>query len=82
MIEVLGWLSTVLVLAGYISNAKGLTKIAMITWIIGDIGWITYDIFIYNISHMVLSLIIISINIYGIRNICKLKKESFWHIKQ
>jgi predicted membrane protein len=75
MIEILGWLSTLLVLAGYILNARKLTKYAMVTWIIGDIGWITYDFFIYNISHLMLSFIIITINIYGIWNICKKQKK-------
>lgn len=75
MIEILGWLSTLLVLAGYIFNARKLTKYAMVTWIIGDIGWITYDFFIYNISHMMLSFIIITINIYGIWNVCKKQKK-------
>lgn len=80
--EVLGWGSTILVLSGYILNAKSLTKLAMFSWILGDIGWVTYDIMIHNISHMVLSFVIIAINIYGIWNICKLKKESIWRIKQ
>ena len=71
MIELLGWISTALVLVGYITNARGLTKTAMIAWIIGDIGWIIYDIFIFNISHMVLSLVIICINLYGIYRIWK-----------
>jgi hypothetical protein len=71
MIEILGWVSTALVLAGYVSNAKGWTKAAMITWIIGDTGWITYDFFIDNISHLVLSLVIIAINIYGIYRLWK-----------
>ena len=75
MIEILGWLSTLLVLAGYILNARKLTKYAMVTWIIGDIGWVTYDFFIYNISHMMLSFIIITINIYGIYNVCKEKNK-------
>jgi hypothetical protein len=66
MIEVLGWFSTLLVLIGYILNANQLTKLAMITWIVGDTGWIVYDFFIDNISHLALSLIIISINVYGI----------------
>jgi len=66
MIEVLGWISTLLVLAGYIANARGLRRTAMIAWITGDIGWILYDIYICNVSHMVLSFVIISINIYGI----------------
>ena len=72
MIEILGWLSTILVLIGYIFNAKSRYILAMIAWIIGDIGWITYDLFIDNFSHMALSLVIISINIYGI---IKLKKQ-------
>tara|TARA_R100001244_G_scaffold121916_1_gene91575 strand:- start:108 stop:341 length:234 start_codon:yes stop_codon:yes gene_type:complete len=71
MIEVLGWISTALVLVGFILNAKGIINWAMITWIIGDIGWITYDFFIDNFSHLVLSLVIISINIYGIINLKK-----------
>jgi hypothetical protein len=71
MIEVVGWLSTLLVLAGYISNARGRYVLAMSTWIIGDVGWITYDIFIDNFSHLTLSLIIIGINIYGIYNVSK-----------
>lgn len=71
MIQVLGWFSTILVLVGYISNARGWTKTAMITWIIGDIGWITYDFFIDNFSHLVLSLVIIAINIYGIYRLWK-----------
>lgn len=71
MIELLGWISTALVLVGYITNARGLTKTAMVAWIIGDIGWIIYDIFIFNISHMVLSLVIICINLYGIYRIWK-----------
>ena len=77
MIELLGWTSTALVLIGYILNAKQKFKLAMTVWIIGDIGWITYDFFIANISHLVLSAIIISINLYGIYNIKKMKKDRF-----
>ena len=66
MIEVLGWISTVLILLGYILNAKMQYRAAMIIWIVGDIGWVTYDFFIANLSHLVLSLVIISINLYGI----------------
>ena len=75
MIEALGWVSTLLVLTGYILNARQLTKYAMATWILGDIGWVVYDFFIYNISHMMLSFIIITINIYGIWNVCKKQKK-------
>ena len=61
MIDLLGWVSTALVLLGYTANARGLTKLAMVTWITGDIGWVIYDIHIQNASHMVLSLVIIAI---------------------
>jgi len=66
MIEALGWTSTILVLFGYILNAKMKHQAAMVAWIVGDVGWITYDFFITNISHLVLSVVIISINLYGI----------------
>jgi hypothetical protein len=71
MIEILGWLSTVIVLAGFVFNAKGRYTWAMITWIVGDVGWITYDFLINNFSHLVLSLVIITINVYGIINLTK-----------
>lgn len=74
MIEVVGWISTLLVLVGYITNSAGYSKIAMITWILGDLGWITYDIFISNISHLALSVIIICINVYGIFRIVKTER--------
>ncbi len=77
MIEVLGWVSTTLVLAGYVFNAQQLTKLAMYVWIIGDIGWIVYDLFIDNLSHMVLSFIIIAINLFGIYKNLKTKKSVF-----
>jgi hypothetical protein len=66
MIENLGWISTVLVLVGYILNANTKTKYAMIAWIVGDIGWIVYDYLINNFSHLTLSAVIIAINVYGI----------------
>ena len=81
MIELLGWISTILVLLGYVLNAKQKFKLAMTVWIIGDIGWIVYDFFIVNISHLVLSVVIISINIYGIYNIKKMQKNKIIHPK-
>ena len=69
MIDLLGWISTGLVLLGYVYNARQLTMYAMIAWIIGDTGWIVYDFFIDNFSHLVLSFVIISINIYGMYTI-------------
>jgi hypothetical protein len=76
MIETLGWFSTALVLVGYILNARQFSKSAMIAWIVGDIGWITYDFYIDNFSHLVLSSVIIAINLYGIWNLLSKKKTS------
>ena len=75
MIDLLGCISTGLVLLGYVYNARQLTMYAMIAWIIGDTGWIVYDFFIDNFSHLVLSFVIISINIYGMYNIKKAEKQ-------
>jgi hypothetical protein len=76
MIEAIGWFSTSLVLTGYVLNAKCYTKPAMVAWIIGDIGWILYDCFIDNYSHLALSAIIIIINLYGIWNSLSHKNKS------
>ena len=57
MIEILGWVSTLLVLTGYILNAQKLTKYAMITWVIDDNAWISYDFFLYYIRHLKLCFI-------------------------
>jgi len=80
IIQILGWLSTALVLVGYFLNSQQKVKLAMITWITGDIGWIIYDIGINNLSHAVLSFVIIGLNIYGIINILRNNKinKSVW----
>jgi hypothetical protein len=67
-IDVIGWVSTVLVVLGYYFNSKNQRTIAFCTWISGDVGWIVYDIFIDNWSHMALSFFIIFLNLYGIYN--------------
>jgi len=76
MIETLGWISTALVLFGYVLNARQYSKQAMVAWIVGDVGWITYDFYIDNFSHLVLSLVIIAINLYGIWNFLSKAKTS------
>lgn len=68
IIEILGWVSTALVLLGFWFNARNARRPAFMTWIVGDVGWITYDIFIDNWSHLVLSAVIIAMNIYGMIN--------------
>ena len=73
-VQILGWLSTIFVLIGYFTNSIHKPKTAMVLWIIGDIGWIIYDFCINNFSHLFLSSIIITINIYGIFRILKSTK--------
>ncbi len=65
-ISLLGWLATIILLAGYILNSSNKRMAAFIAWIIGDILWIIYDYHITNWSHLSLSTIIIFINVYGI----------------
>lgn len=64
--EILSWLCTLLVLVGYYLNSNGKLVPALITWCIGDIGWIIYDFHISNWSHATLSTIIILINVRGL----------------
>lgn len=75
MVELLGWLCTLLVIIGFYFNSKQKLALAIILWVIGDIGWIVYDVLINNFSHGVLSGLIIAINLYGIYNI-KTKKKT------
>jgi len=75
MIEWLGWFCTLLVLIGYVLNSKQMFKPALTVWIVGDVGWIVYDLYIDNLSHMVLSATIILINIYGIVNTLREKRN-------
>jgi hypothetical protein len=75
MIEVFGWICTAIILAGFVLNSYGKLYPALITWIIGDIGWIVYDLYIDNISHLALSMAIIGINMFGIFNLLKTKRD-------
>lgn len=75
-IQILGWISTLFVLIGYYLNANGKPKQAMLIWLIGDIGWLFYDLYIFNWSHFALSIIIMGINIYGIYRILKNEKNN------
>ena len=69
--ETVSWICTVLVLTGYYLNSQKRYLPAMLAWIVGDIGWIDYDLCIDNISHMVLSIVIIVLNLIGIYKIIK-----------
>ena len=61
MIENLGWISTVLVLLGYILNSNEKPRHAMIAWIIGDTGWIVYDYLINIHSPILISQILLNV---------------------
>lgn len=74
MIEILGWICTLLVLAGYILNANSNYFIALIVWCVGDVGWIIYDYNIHNWSHAALSSTIILINVLGLYKKSKTKE--------
>lgn len=69
--EVLGWICTILILAGYLLNSNQKTKYAMIVWTVGDLGWIVYDYYINNLSHATLSVVIILLNLYGLYKLSK-----------
>jgi hypothetical protein len=71
LVSLLGWISTVLVLIGFGANAYGARVLAILIWILGDLGWITYDLLITNYSHMFLSIIIIFINSIAIFRLWK-----------
>ena len=64
--ELFGWICTIMIIIGFILNSIGNLKYAIYVWIIGDIGWILYDISIRNYSHLALSIIIVIINVYGL----------------
>lgn len=65
-IETLGYIATLLILIGYALNSQQRYLGACVTWIIGDILWIVYDVMIHNIPHTVLSALIIVLNIRAI----------------
>ena len=71
LIELLGWICTILTLVAYYANSKQWLKQALWIWIIGDVLWITYNVLIDNIPHGTLSAVIIGLNIYGLYNLKK-----------
>ena len=73
MVDIIGWVATGLVLIGYWLNSNRLHYHAMAVWIVGDIGWITYDVMRSIYPHLTLSAVIILLNLYGIYKILKNK---------
>jgi len=74
MIELVGWISTWLLLFEYIFNSRMKYKLALLSWISGDVGYIFYNIKIDNYSHLFLCITLIIINIYGMYNVLKNEK--------
>jgi len=74
MTDVLGWIGTAAVLAGYALNSQQKYTYAMITWIAGDALWIAYDVAIANAPHCILSVCIIGLNVRGIVRIAKQRR--------
>jgi hypothetical protein len=66
MIETIGYIATMLVLIGYALNSQQRLLAACVTWIIGDVLWVTYDVMIQNTPHTILSALIIALNIRAI----------------
>ena len=73
--ELVGWVCTLLVLVGYYLNSIQKHIPAILVWVIGDIGWIVYDLYINNISHLSLSALIIVLNSYGMYRLIKRKRN-------
>ena len=63
-IEILGWVSTVILLIGYYLNAKKLLS-SWCFWVIGNTGMLIYALLIQSYSVAFLSIILIGMNIYG-----------------
>lgn len=75
-IQIIGWLASIIVLAGYFLNARQYYKYALGIWVLGDLFYIIYNYLIFNWPHLILNLIIININIFGFYKLNNAKKIS------
>jgi|DEB19_MinimDraft_3_1074340.scaffolds.fasta_scaffold30988_2 hypothetical protein len=66
MIEAIGYIATVLVLAGYACNSQQRYALAVAIWLLGDSLWIAYDVVIHNVPHTILSACICMLNLRAI----------------
>lgn len=66
MIDILGYLAMIIVLVGFYMNSTNSRLFAFISWIIGDVMWICYDVIRGIYPHLVLSSVIILLNLIGI----------------
>ena len=72
--EILGWVCTALVLTGFIVNSRGHLQSALSIWLVSDICWIVYDIYIDNPQHIALAVGILIINVTGLIRLQRQKK--------
>ena len=66
-IEFLGWISFLFILIGYYLNAK-LNKKCFYFWVIGNILYSLYGIYINAIPIIATSILVLAMNIYGFKN--------------
>lgn len=65
-INLLGWVAMALIVIGFWLNSKR-SILGLYVFIFGDALWIIYDILIHNPQHALLSILIILINIKGVK---------------
>ena len=67
MIELVGWLATMILLVGYYLNAKKALS-SWIVWFIGNSTMLIYAIIIESYSVAFLSVVLMGMNVYGYFN--------------
>lgn len=63
-VELIGWIATIVILAGYYLNAKQIIG-SWLVWIVGNIFMLIYSLLIHSSALEFLSIILIGMNIYG-----------------
>lgn len=63
---ILSWICTILILLGFYLNARQKLKLALITWMFADVGWVIFNFHIQNYAGLFQCAVIILINLYGI----------------
>ncbi len=63
-VEILGWISTLILLVGYYLNAKKLIS-SWCFWLCGNTGMLVYATLINSYSVAFLSVVLMIMNVYG-----------------
>lgn len=74
-IDILGYFCTTMTLLGFLLNAR-MSIVGFYCWIVGDIGWVVYSVLTDTIPHGIQCLVIILLNIYGIKQWKAKRKEA------